>query len=156
MTVEVAYQTALYTVLNDAREALGVVGVYDIAPQPDDGGNVAAFPYIVIGRNFTNQLDTQTKEGFEVTSRIHVFSRTGSMLECKRIQGGIYSLLHRKPMDVAGFNCYSLLRNDSDCLSDQDGKVHGVCEYVGLVEDLTDPGFAFDAGFDAGFNIWPL
>ena len=156
MSVEVEYQKALYTVLNNAKTALGVVGVYDIAPQPLDGGDVSAFPYIVIGRTFMNQLDTQTKEGFQVTSRIHVFSRTGSMLQCKAIQGGIYSLLHRKPIDVAGFNCYSLLRNDSDCLPDQDNKVHGICEYVALVEDLTDPGFAFDAGFDAGFDIWPL
>lgn len=135
--IEVEYQRALFTVLNGARVALGVVGVYDTAPTNADGGDRSAFPYIVMGDVYPVQLDTQTKEGFQVTSRIHVFSRSGSMLETKTIQGRMYRLLHRDPMDVTGFNHYSLLRNDSDCIIDQDGKIHGICEYVGLAETET-------------------
>ena len=134
MGVEVEYQKALFASLNTAKAGLGVVGVYDIAPQAADGGDASLFPYVVMGRIFPVQSDTQTKNGFEITSRIHVFSRTGSMLECKTIQGGIYDLLHGTTLPVALFNSYLLLRNDTDCFAEQDSKIHGVCEYRGLVE----------------------
>lgn len=137
MGIEVEYQRALFTALNDAKAALGVTGVYDIAPQAADGGDIAAFPYIVIARIFPVQSDTQTTNGFEMTSRIHVFSRSGSMLECKTIQGKVYDILHRAALSVTGFNSYLLLRSDSDTVPDQDGKIHGVCEYRGLVETTT-------------------
>lgn len=132
--IEVEYQKAIFAVLNAAKADMGVVGIYDIAPQASDSGTASAFPYIAMGRIFNNQSDTQTKTGFEVTARIHTFSRSGSMLECKTIQGKIYDLLHRANLTVAGFNSFLLLRSDSDCFPDQDGKVHGVCEYRGLVE----------------------
>lgn len=137
MGVEVEYQRALYTAINAARVSLGVVGVYDVAPQVIDGGSAAPFPYVVMGRIFALALDTQTKNGFTMTTRIHTFSRTGAMAECKAIQGGIYDLLHRQPMTVTGFNEFELLRNDSDTIADQDGKIHGICEYIGLIEVST-------------------
>lgn len=134
MSIEAAYQTALYTVLNTAKATLGVVGVYDIAPQKSDASSSANFPYIVMGRIYPVALDTQTKNGFAMTSRIHVYSRSGSMLECKTIQGKIYDLLHRADLTVTGFNSFSLLRVDSDCFHEKDSEIHGVCEYRGLVE----------------------
>lgn len=134
MGIEAAYQTTLFTALDAAKATLGVVGIYDVAPQDSDGGDDAAFPYIVMGRIFAVQSDTQTKNGFEVTSRIHVFSRAGAMLECKTIQGKVYDLLHRSSLAVTGFNNYLLLRTDSDCFADENSKIHGVCEYRGLVE----------------------
>lgn len=132
--IEVEYQKAIFNVLEAAKADLGVTGVYDMAPQAADSGSTAPFPYITMGRIFMNQLDTQTENGFEVTARIHTFSRTGSMLQCKTIQGKIYDLLHRADLTVTGFNSFLLLRSDTDCFPDQDGKVHGVCEYRGLVE----------------------
>ena len=44
MSVEFEYQKALFTRLNAAKAALGVVGVYDTAPQVANGGDGAAFP----------------------------------------------------------------------------------------------------------------
>ena len=132
MGVEVALQTALYNRLNGA--SLGVVGVYDVAQQASDGGDASAFPYVTMGRIVHSESDTQTKTGHAAQIRIHTFSRTGSMLECKTIQGAIYAALHRAELTVTGFSNYSLLREDSDCFADQDGKIHGVCEYRALVE----------------------
>jgi hypothetical protein len=134
MSIEFEYQKALFTRLNASKTALGVVGVYDTAPQVANGGDNAAFPYIVMGDITALQLDTQTRNGFTMTSRIHVYSRTGSKAQCKQIQGLIYGLLHRQPLTVTGFNDFELLRNDSKCFTLADGNTHGVCEYIGLVE----------------------
>jgi hypothetical protein len=134
MAVEFEFQKALFLALDAQKVSLGVTGVYDIAPQAADSGDASVFPYVVIGRTFINNRDTQTCNGFEVTARIHVFSRTGAMQECKRIQALIYGILHRQPLSVTGFNNFELLRSETDCLPDQDGKIHGVCEYLALVE----------------------
>lgn len=137
MSVEWEYQRALFALLDGAKLSLGVAGVHDTAPQADDGSNIAVFPYIVMGQTLLTQLDTQTRNGFTATTRVHVYSRTGSMRECKQIQSGVYALLHRQPLTLTGFNAFELLRNDTECFSTQDGKIHGLCEYVGLVEAAT-------------------
>lgn len=134
MGIETAFQKALFDVLSGSQTYLGLVGVYDIAPQPSDGGAASAFPYAVIGEIYPVQYDTQTTVGFQVTNRIHLFSRSGSMGECKETQGKIFGLLHRTPMTINGFNHTLQLREDTLCGADLDGKTHGVCEYFGLVE----------------------
>lgn len=131
MGVEAAFQTALYTALNGA--SIGA-DVYDIAPQAVDGGSAAPFPYVTIGRIVYTESDTQTTTGFSALCRIHTWSRTGSNLECMNIQAAIYTALHRQVLTVAGFNNFSLLREDSDRLPDRDGIIHGVCEYRALIE----------------------
>lgn len=134
MSIEFEYQRALFLRIDAAKSSLGVVGVYDMAPQSADGGNASAFPYVTIGQILINQLDTQTRNGFQMTARIHTYSRTGTMRECKQIQAGIYALLHRQPLTVTGFNSFELLRTDSECNPLQDGRTHGICEYIGLAE----------------------
>lgn len=134
MAIEVEFQRALFSRLNAARVALGVTGVYDIAPQSSDAGNAANYPFIVMGRILAAQADTQTTVGFDLTCRIHTWSVTGSMLQCKTIQGGIFGLLHRQPLTVTDGLNFVLLRNDTDCLHEADGTVHGVCEYRALVD----------------------
>lgn len=134
--IEAPFQIALFARLDAAKVALGIVGVFDVAPQPVDGGSSAQFPYVVMGRSFPVQDDTQTSNGFAVTFRVHTFTRSGSMLQCKGIQSGIYQLLHRQPLTVPGFHSFKLLRADTDCVPDQDGKIHGVCEYRGLIQQL--------------------
>lgn len=134
MTIEVEYQRALYSALTAVKATLGVTAIYDVAPQSGDGGNVSVFPYITIGRVFIVASDTQTKNGFDVAGRIHTFSRTGSMLECKTIQGAVYGQLHHSTLTIPGHNNYYLSREDTDCFPDEDGMIHGVCEYRALVE----------------------
>lgn len=131
MGIETALQTAIYTRL---KESLIGASIYDIAPQNIDGGDASAFPYVTMGRIVLSGFDTQTMTGQSAQIRIHSFSRTGSMLEAKTIQGSIYAALHRNELAVNGFNNFSLLREDTDCFADQDGKIHGVCEYRALIE----------------------
>lgn len=132
MAIETALQGALYTALSGA--SLGVQGIYDVAPQAGDGGNASVFPYVTIGRIFATELDTESKAGISALMRIHTFSRSASMLECKTIQGLIYTALHRVELTITGFNNFSLLRESTDCFPDDDGKIHGVCEYRALIE----------------------
>lgn len=132
MSIEWGLQSAIYGVLSSAP--LGVSGVYDVAPQSADGGDPSAFPYVTMGRAVFTQLDTQTTVGFAAQVRIHTFSRTGSMMQCKGIQGAIFSALHRVPLTIAGYNNFSLLREDTDCFPQADGMLHGVCEYRALIE----------------------
>jgi len=134
MGIEVEYQRALFTVLNANKATLGLSDVYDIAPQDSDGGSNAAFPYATIGTIFMVQNDTQSKDGQIIASRIHVHSRTGSMMETKTIQGKIFGLLHRGTLSITGHNNFSLLRTDTDCFGEGGSRVHGVCEYTALTE----------------------
>ncbi len=134
MGIEVDFQAALFARLDGAT--LGVTGVYDIAPQDDDSGDTAIFPYVTMGRVVLTELDSQTKTGWAAQVRIHTHSRTGSMLECKNVQGAIFAALHRAPLTISGFNNYSLLREDSDCQPMGDNKIHGVCEYRALIESV--------------------
>ena len=132
MSASFGLQSAVFTVLSGA--SIGAQGIYDTAPQAADGGNAGAFPYVTIGRIIMTQLDTQTTIGFAAQLRIHTFSRSGSMRECKEIQDAIFSTLHRTPLAITGHNNFSLLREDTDCFPDADGKIHGVCEYRALIE----------------------
>jgi hypothetical protein len=130
--IEVNLQKALFERLNGA--SLDVTGVYDVAPQREDSGASSAFPYITIGRIVLNQSDTQTTVGHAAQIRIHTFSRSGSMLECKTIQGKIFLAMHKQVLTIDGFSNYALLREDTDCFPEGDGKMHGVCEYRALIE----------------------
>ena len=132
MEIEEAFQRALYSRLDGAP--LGAAGVFDIAPQDSDGGDSGPFPYVTFGAIVMSQADTWTKEGHEAQIRIHTYSRSGSMLECKGIQGAIYRALHKQILTVAGFSNYSLLREDTTCFSAGGSKVHGVCEFRALIE----------------------
>ena len=134
MGIEVELQRALYTTLNAAKSTIGATSIYDVAPQAADGGSLAAFPYVTIGAIVIGAFDTTTDNGFDATIRLHTFGRNGSMLECKTIQGNMYSLLHDQSLTVTGFQNFLILRNSSDCFADQDGKMHGVCEYRALIE----------------------
>jgi len=130
MTIEAELQRSLYARLSAALSA----PVHDIAPQDADGGDSSLFPYVTIGRVAMTEGDTKTLTGFWAQMRIHTFSRSGAMLECKTIQGEIYTALHKSELTIYGFNNYSLLREDTDCWPEKDGKIHGVCEYRALIE----------------------
>ena len=130
MGVEVELQRAVYTLLNGSIGA----SVYDVAPQAADGGDASAFPYVPIGSVFLTDDPVDEADSFAPLMRVHTFSRTGSMLECKTIQGAIYSTLHNVNLTVTGFNCYSVLRESTECVPEDDGQIHGICEYRFLIE----------------------
>lgn len=132
MGVEADLQRALYLRLNGSIGA----SVYDLPPQVADGGDDSVFPYVTIGRIIFTEGDTQSANGFSALCRIHTHSRSMSMMECKNIQGSIYDRLHRNELSLTLFNNYSLLREDTDCMVEADGRIHGVCEYRALLERI--------------------
>lgn len=111
------------------------VPVYDVAPQTDAGAD-AAHPYVSLGEMIVTMDDTQTSLAFAAQIRLHTFTATGSKRECYEIQDAIYNSLHRKRLTMIGFNNYSTLRESSDTIVLQDGKVHGVCEYRALIQSV--------------------
>ena len=123
------FQKALYTRL--AAASLGVP-VYDVAPQSADGASTGA--YVTMGVTINTALDTWDRNGESIAVRIHTFSRKGAMSECKLIQDRIYNALHRVEMTITRARKFPLMREGSDIMHDQDGKIHGVCEYRALVE----------------------
>ena len=129
MSAETAIQAALKGVL----EGIGLT-VYDRAPQADDGGSDASWPYVTIGYTALSEWDTFTETGFEFTARLHTRSRSGSFAEAKTIQGQMYAALHRIPMTITGFRSVVLIRQSSDCTDAPDDTIHGVCEYRGLIQ----------------------
>jgi hypothetical protein len=131
MSAEIEAQRAIRTALIAAG-----LRVYDFAPQAADGASTGTYPYVEIGHIIASQWDTNTEDGFDIVCRLHTYSRAGSTLECRTIQGTIYGALHRTPLPVIGFNSIFLDREASDCTRLQDGSFHGVCEYRALLETL--------------------
>ena len=138
MGVEVDFQQALYVRLSDQIVGSGLpsIGVYDIAPEG------SAFPYVTIGVSDFRIFDAQSSFNFDVLTRIHTWSRSGSMLEPKQIQGQIYAALHDFDLLLPRFGaptqfdwrCFSMLRESSNILREEDQTFHGVCEYRALIQ----------------------
>lgn len=129
MAAEIEVQKALYLALT----ALSL-RVYDAAPQAADGASTATFPYVEVGAIVFAEFDTSSENGFDFIARIHTRSRSGSMAECKGIQGQIYARLHCGALAITGQNTILIHRQMSDCTRVSDGSFHGVCEYRGLIE----------------------
>lgn len=133
MGVETAFQQGIYTALTGNAALTSVCSnVYDIAPQVADAAG--GYPYITIGATVFTELDTDGIVGFAAMMRLHTYTATGRLSDCKTIQGLVFDVLHRASLTVTGYNCYSLLREDSDTTPLGDGVVHGVCEYRALLE----------------------
>lgn len=136
MSAEWDFQAAIYTTLiANAPLMAAIDAVYDERPQAIDGGDVAQFPFVTMGRALFAEGDTKTKLGHDVLLRVHTWSRTGSMKEAKQIQGLIYEALHRNEPSMTGHTVVSLTRESSDTLKDG-GNYHGVCEYRALIEKI--------------------
>ena len=136
MSAEFDVQAAIYTVLNGASAVTDLVaGIHDFAPQAADGGSVAPFPYVEVGRVVFSEMDTKGDTGFDFVARIHTRSRSASAKECKDIQGAIYGALHLQSLSVTGYRSILLRRETSDTMRSPDGAFHGVCEYRGLIEE---------------------
>ena len=132
MAVEWAFQQAVFTALNGAT--LGAQGVYDIAPQSDDGSSSAPYPFITMGTIVVDGVQVDEVQSFNAVLRVHTWSRTASMKQTREIQGAVYGVLHNASLSVSGFNCYSILRESTDVMLEKDGVIHGVCEYRALLQ----------------------
>lgn len=129
MSGEFQLQKALFS----AVSGLGY-RAYDSAPQAEDGGSTATFPYVEVGAIVAAPFDTRSEVGFDAVARIHTRSRSAGMQECKTMQGVMYDRLHRGVLAVTGFNTITIQRENSFCDRMADGTFHGVCEYRVMIE----------------------
>jgi len=53
------------------------------------------FPYIIIGDQTSNNWDTKTSNGMDVTTTLHCYSDTGNDEQCHDLLDAIYDTLHR-------------------------------------------------------------
>lgn len=129
MSGEFELQKALFS----AVSGLGY-RAYDSAPQAEDGGSTATFPYVEVGAIVAAPFDTRSELGFDAIARIHTRSRSAGMQECKTMQGVMYDRLHRGALNVTGFSTIIIQRENSFCDRMADGTFHGVCEYRVMIE----------------------
>lgn len=123
----------LQKALSIALKALGLT-VWDSAPQAADGGAATGYPFVEVGFISLAAFDTANSTGFDGVARIHTRSRSGSMAECKAIQGQIYGRLHRGALAVTGYQTITIQRELSRCDRMPDNSFHGVCEYRVLLD----------------------
>lgn len=135
MAAEFEIQKTIYLALSgDPTLSALVKSVTDVGMQAANGGSGDAFPYVEVGFISLSEYDTHSERGFDFLARIHTWSRSSSMKECKEIQGAMYDVLHLASLTIVGQSLILLRREDSDTLRTADGAFHGVCEYRGLVE----------------------
>lgn len=135
MTIENDFQAAIYAALTGDVALMAVLtGVHDRKPQDTDSGAIAAFPYVTMGEAIFTLLPTDEVTNFSVLLRLHTWSRTGSVKQCKQIQGLMFDILHDADLTITGWNPFSILREESRVIEDPDGQFHGVCEYRALLQ----------------------
>jgi hypothetical protein len=123
----------LQKALSIALKGLGL-NVWDSAPQAADGGATTGYPFVEVGFISLAPFDTANSTGFDAVARIHTRSRSGSMAECKAIQGQIYGRLHRGALAVTGYQTITIQRELTRCDRMPDNSFHGVCEYRVLLD----------------------
>lgn len=135
MGMETALQQAIYdTLSNDAGVMALATAVYDYVPQPDDAGDPAKFPYVVIGDDTLNAWDTDTTTGADATITVHTWSRFKGRKEVKAIQGAIYAALNRATLPTTGYSFVTCHLVNSDSFVDSDGITqHGVQTFRVLI-----------------------
>jgi hypothetical protein len=134
---ESAVRQAFFTAIkNDYQIDEKVTGVYEYVPQPQDAGDAAKFPYIVIGDMTLTPFDTDTDTGAEATITIHTWSRYHGRKEVSEIHDLIYAALHRRDdLTVSGTHTLGVDLDMSDTFLDSDGMTwHGVQRYRIIVE----------------------
>ena len=138
MSFETVVQTAIYQKLSsDTAVTNAVTGIYDKVPQPSDSGADSDFPYITIGEDIHNSIDTDTELMMQVSITIHVWSRYGGRAQTKQIQGLIYDSLHRANLAQSGYKFVTITLGDSQSFLDADGETyHGVQTFNLMIEEL--------------------
>ena len=125
-------QEAIKTRL-EAFAALTALGVGDIL---DHATQDAAFPYVVIGDDTSNPMDTHGTVGSDNTVTIHTWSRYRGRKETKEIQREIYNALHRHALVVSGVDTVDCQWEFGESFLDEDGLTrHGVQRFRVLLDE---------------------
>ena len=127
-------QKAIYTALRADSSLRTLISnpvrVFDHVPQK------TAFPYILIGEAATEDWDTVTTDGMDITITIHTWSRYRGMKETKQIMEAILNVLDKSSLTVTGHNLILFLFEFSDTFMDADGFTrHGVQRFRALTSD---------------------
>lgn len=113
-------QTAIYQRLkNDATLAGMVTGVYDYVPEG------TAYPYVRIGDHLSIPDNTHDTYGREITTTIHIWTRSRGNAQGQAIAARIGELLDHRPRDlaVAGHKVVSIRQEFDQVLPDPDPEV---------------------------------
>ena len=113
----------------------GVPAIYDHVPQPGDGSDDSWFPYLTIGEIEFTEWDTDDSLGFDAEVTVHVWSREFGRQEARRIQGKVYSALHRSDLAVDDHNVITVDQAFCEVTVDPDGKTrHGIQRFRVILE----------------------
>lgn len=137
MSFELVTQKAVYDALSaNADIVANSIPIYDAVPQPDSVEN-DQYPYITIGEDNHNSIDTDTENMNQVSITVHVWSRRRGRAETKTIQGYIRSTLHRANLAQSGFKFVNIMQDNSTSFTDSDGITrHGVQTFNLIIEEL--------------------
>ncbi|MFN7115017.1 MAG: DUF3168 domain-containing protein [Alphaproteobacteria bacterium] len=130
-------QAALHTHLaqNTALCALlaaGAGSLYDAVPRD------AAFPYIVIGAMQARPEDTQTHKAYDVSLRLHCYSRGEGQREVKRILSALSDAMQNGAINIAGHLLVLCRETGSAAVIETDGETrHATADYRLIVEPMT-------------------
>lgn len=104
-------------------------------PVLDDVPANAAFPYVVIGEDTVTDWSTVDRDGEEIDTTIHVWSRYDGRKEIKELMGKVKTALHEQRLTVAGQHLVSLRFAFETSFVEPDGKTrHGVIRFTGLFQ----------------------
>lgn len=137
MSFEIAVQKAVYQALTANLDIIAQsIPVYDDVPQPETVEN-SDYPYITIGEDNHNSIDTDTENMNQVSIVVNVWSRESGRKQTKEIQGYIYDALHRARLSQAGYNFVNIMQDNSSSFYDADGITrHGVQTFNLIIEEL--------------------
>lgn len=138
MSFELVVQKAVLEALTANADIIAEsIPVRDNVPQPRKGNERNKFPYIVIGEDNHNTIDTDTELMNLVSITVHVWSRERGRAETKRIQGYIYDTLHRANLTQTGYKFVNIMQDNSTSFLDADGITrHGVQTFNLIIERL--------------------
>lgn len=116
-------------ILAALRPALSGVAVLDDVPQGQ------AFPYAVIGEDVVTDWSMLDRDGEDIDTTIHVWSRYAGKKEAKLLMATIKAALHERPLTVAGQHLVVLRFTFETLFLEPDGKTrHGVLRFRALLQ----------------------
>lgn len=122
------FQKAIYDRLNGHSNLSGKV--FDSVPED------TSYPYVVIGDDTSEEWDTKTKKGAEITATIHVWSQARGRMECKQYMGYVNDQLDNYDLEVTGHHVVLLYQEFSNVELDPDGETHhGVMRFRALTQE---------------------
>ena len=137
MSFELITQKAVFEALTTNADIMAnSIPVYDAVPQPQSVEN-SQYPYITIGEDNHNSIDTDTENMNQVSITVHTWSRSRGRAEAKTIQGYIYNTLHRANLTQFGYKFVNIMQDSSTSFYDADGITrHGVQTFNLIIEEL--------------------